>query len=232
MNNWYELYDHQRMKTYRISYDKPLTRKQRIRWRREWEEGKISFRCGCGCPFGINANGAIYYPSDLKYDNIEKKHKENCVRYRKEKTVPVFIIRDIPKSPKLSGIYREDWVDDVEQLIERNKSEWWAGAKVCLREKVSKIESYLKESKDYEEKQLFLIVGRIKEIKTSHFGYKKTIIFTEQEETVSIWVSETFFDGREINRPNVVFFGFCYVRNERWKDSIFKKIYANEGLTV
>lgn len=234
MNKWFELIDNQTGKRYRISYDKTISNEKRERWRKEWKAGKISFECGCGCPFGINAKGAMYYPADLANRNGERRHLKSCVKYRKEivKEREVLILSDIPKKPKDAGIYRLDWLLQCEGWNDVERQKQLLKELYCFEDGVEKkLNQYVKDIKTVKENCRFLLFGIIKEVKCYPYGFRKLTVYTQNKQYQSIWLADTFLASYEDEiEINDMFVGFCFIRHEKWKNNLYRKIYVLEGL--
>lgn len=233
MNKWFELIDNQTGKRYRISYAKNVSTEKRERWRKEWKEGRISFVCGCGCPFGINARGAMYYPAELKNKNGNRRHGKECIKYREEveREKMLMVLSVIPKRPKEAGIYRRDWVEICKEW-DMTEPERFLKQLICIEDGVErKLTHYVQNVKEVNENCRFLVSGVVKEIKCYPYGFRKLTLCTSSGKRHTVWLSDTFFDSyrSELNVEDR-FIGFCYVRHEKWKGELYRKIYVLEGL--
>lgn len=242
MNRWFELIDRQSGKRYRIDYDKPITKEKRERWRKEWKTGKIAFQCGCGCPFGLNAKGAMYYPAELVNKNGERRHTKDCVKYREEvekKEEAVLVLTDIPKHPKEAGLYRGDWERicrvATDEIKSSNGGTWSKVFSIRTLENGAekRLKHYSKDIKTVDANVRVFVVARIKELKPYPYGFVKLTLLLNNQKSCSVWLSDGFVSscGKTI-QPDDVFVGFCFVRNEQWKGTTYRKIYVLEGLVA
>lgn len=232
MKDWYELTDIQKGKTYRIRYENLIDKEKRMRWRKGWKDGKLRFRCGCGCPFGWNARGAIYYPA-----GVEAHHKKDCIKFKEERVKETIRLMDVPKHPRDAGVYKTDWEPVYRDVVTRFKQS--DGQSVIsifnvycqLANQEKRVTHFLRKASECQEGQRFLVISRVQEGTSMPYGFIKVILLDSNQKRFVAWFSNRFIEtlGRPLSVDDV-FVGFCYVRLEQWKGTAFRKVYVLEGV--